>query len=240
MKIKNLANYDLMSVEAADLIYSELISNPDLLFCGASGSSPLGTYKKLVEKYIVNVSVFKKLRLIKLDEWGGISMDDAQSCETFLQQNIVKPLQLKSNQYISFDSNPSDRVGECRRVGSYLQNNGPVDLCVLGLGLNGHVAFNEPASFLQPNCHVSDLSQASLKHPMAINMSEKPTFGLTLGMADILQSRKILMLVTGVGKSDVVKEFFSKKITPQLPASFLWLHPNVTCLVDNQFVGKIG
>lgn len=240
MTIKYFANYDLMSVKAADLIHSELFLKPDMLLCGASGSSPLGTYRKLVERCPDDASVFKKLRLVKLDEWGGISMDNAQSCETFLRKNIVKPLKLKPNQYISFHSNSSDPLKECRKVDSYLQKNGPIDLCVLGLGLNGHVAFNEPASFLQPFCHVSNLSQASMKHPMATNMHEKPTFGLTLGMADIMQSRKILMLITGAGKTDVIRDFFSKRVTPQLPASFLWLHPNVTCLVDKQFSGEIG
>ncbi len=109
---------------------------------------------------------------------------------------------------------------------------GPIDLCVLGLGVNGHLALNEPAASLLPTAHVARLSQASLRHPMLANSPKLPAYGLTLGMADILVSRDILLLVSGVNKREPLKRLLRREITTEFPASFLWLHPNWTLLCD--------
>ncbi len=229
MQIKYFVNYEAMSEGASQQIAAKIIAKPDLLLCAASGSSPLGAYRKLAENNSIG---FEQLRIIKLDEWGGIEMNNPQSCESFLQEHVLKPMEIHPDRYITFQTNPKDKEAECRMVSTYLENNGPIDLCVLGLGLNGHIAFNEPANFLQPFAHVAELSGTSMQHPMASQMNEKPSFGLTLGMAEILQSRKIIIAVTGSKKKEIVRDFLSGKITTRLPASFLWLHPNVECLVD--------
>jgi len=229
MQIKYFENYEAMSEEASQQIAVKIAAKPDLLLCAASGSSPLGTYKKLAEN---NSIMFEQLRVIKLDEWGGIAMNNPNSCESFLQEHVLKTLKIHPDRYISFQTNPKDKEAECRTVSAYLENNGPIDLCVLGLGLNGHIAFNEPADFLQPFAHVAKLSGTSMQHQMASQMNEKPSFGLTLGMAEILQSRKIIIAVTGSKKKEIAEDFLSGSITTRLPASFLWLHPNVECLVN--------
>ena len=232
MKIEHFDNYDAMSAKAADMIHAELRAKKDLLFCAATGSSPVGTYIKLAEKYQTDTSAFESFRMIKLDEWGGIALDHPQSCQTFLNEKLLGPLKIESSRVYSFDSRPVDQAEESKKVSAYLENNGPIDLCVLGLGLNGHIAFNEPAPFLQPTCHATALTSTSMQHSMAAGMEQKPTFGLTLGMAEILQSKKIILLISGVGKQHIIQEFLSAKITTSLPASFLWLHPAVTCLID--------
>ena len=232
MKIEYFDNYTVLSTKAADLIGTALIKKPDLLLCTASGSSPAMTYNIFEKKYTENPEPCKRLRILKLDEWGGISMANPQSCEIFLQKNLIRPLNISPERYISFNSNPEQPEQECARISSFLLSNGPVDVCVLGLGLNGHIAFNEPGNFLMPDCHVAKLSEKSMSHPMAKEMGELPTYGLTIGMGDILQSKKIILIIAGTGKKEIVKEFLSGKITTQLPASFLWTHPNVVCLVD--------
>ncbi|NNE76048.1 MAG: galactosamine-6-phosphate isomerase, partial [Pricia sp.] len=148
------------------------------------------------------------------------------------QQNIAIPLDISAHRYISFASNPLFPEKECERIQKELLQEGPVDICILGLGRNGHIGFNEPSEYLHPHCHVAKLSQESLQHQMADTMEIKPSYGLTLGMADILQSKKIVLLLTGSNKGKVISQFLSKQITTQLPASFLWLHPNVTCYID--------
>lgn len=232
MKIEYFDNYSLLSSKAADLIVDELSVKRELLLCAASGFSPELTYRMFSEKVIETPELFERLKIIKLDEWGGISMDNAQSCEVFLQKNLIQPLKISPERYISFNSNSENPEEECNRISSYLKNNGPVDVCVLGLGLNGHIAFNEPGDFLLPDCHIATLSQKSMSHPMAKEMGEIPTYGLTIGMADILQSKKIIMIVTGNGKTEIINQFLSGKITTKLPASFLWTHPNVACFID--------
>jgi galactosamine-6-phosphate isomerase len=232
MIIEYFDNYDSMSAVAADMIHAELLAKTDMLFCAATGSSPLGTYKKLVEKYQTDSSAFEKFRMIKLDEWGGIALDHPQSCQTYLNENLLGPLKISASRFISFDSRPVDKAEECKKVSAYLESNGPIDLCILGLGLNGHIAFNEPSPFLQAKCHATALTETSMQHSMASGMEEKPTYGMTLGMAEILQAKKIILLISGAGKQHIIREFLTAKITTSLPASFLWLHPAVTCLID--------
>jgi len=236
MEIKIVDNYDVMSGAAAEVILGELGRKPDMLMCTAGGKSPSGTYGFLAGKYREYPELFDRLRIIKLDEWGGISRDNPQSCEVYLQEKIVKPLHIKEERYISFDSNPKKPEEECTRIATCLKQNGPVDVCVLGLGLNGHIAFNEPGNFLQPHCHIAILSERSMQHPMAIKMGEIPSYGMTLGISDILQSKKIIMLVTGSGKKEIIDRFLSGKVTSELPASFLWLHEDVICLVDKKAI----
>ena len=170
---------------------------------------------------------------MKLDEWGGLAMDDPATCEAHLQRHVVKPLRL-GKRYFGFASQPRDPETECARVRHWLEQNGPIDLCVLGLGVNGHLAFNEPAPFLRPHAHVATLSCALLRHAMLDETHGRPGFGLTLGIADLLQARRVLLLVSGPSKREPVKKLLSGEITPRFPASFLWLHPDVTMLGDRE------
>ncbi len=114
---------------------------------------------------------------------------------------------------------------------------GPIDCCVLGLGLNGHLALNEPAPELQTNFHrAAGLTDSTLQHSMVTAMGQRPSYGLTLGMADIFQSRLILLLVSGAAKKKITLELLDRRVTTDLPASFLWLHPNTICLLDKDTV----
>jgi galactosamine-6-phosphate isomerase len=231
MKIEILNTYGELSRKAKDIIVQEIEKNNKLLLCTATGGSPTETYKLLGDEYKKQPELFAGLRIIKLDEWGGIPMDHKATCESYLQTHLLKPIHFSNSRYIGFKSNPADPLQECRNIQNKLEKEGPIDLCILGLGMNGHLAFNEPADSLQPHCHIAELSKASLQHPMASGIQEKPTYGLTLGMADILHSKMILILINGSKKRDIVKQFLSKKITTLVPASLLWLHSNVICLI---------
>lgn len=234
MKIQYCAHYGEMSRLCGDAIVSGLRENPGQLMCTATGNSPAGVYQHLADAYLIGPQIFENLRILKLDEWGGISSADPNSCETFIQEKILRPLQISSDRYISFQSDPTSPEKECERIQREIGRNGPIETCILGLGKNGHIGFNEPAKALTPFCHVAELSEKSLQHPMATTMKHKPAYGLTLGMANILRSKKILLLLTGPDKQNIISQFLVKKITTQLPASFLWLHPNVECYVDSE------
>jgi galactosamine-6-phosphate isomerase len=129
-------------------------------------------------------------------------------------------------------SDAKDRQANCDRIHEWLRKNGPIDVCVLGLGVNGHIGFNEPAESLQPHAHVAELSEASLGHSMVHSTRTRPTHGVTLGMADILQSREILMLASGPPKREPIERLLSGAITTAFPASLLQLHPRVTLMCD--------
>ena len=234
MEIFKLDSYEEISQQANALIIEEISNRKDLLLCASTGSSPTRTYELLAEEYKHHSALFSHLWVVKLDEWGNVSMDNTETCESYLQQHLIQPLSISDSKYISFQSNPLDPKLECARIQNELTSHGPVDVCILGLGMNGHIALNEPAEFLQANCHVAELSDMSMQHPMVKGMQEKPSYGLTLGMADILHSNKIILLINGSHKRVIAKEFFSKRISTRIPASFLWLHPNVICLIDNE------
>lgn len=232
MNVHNCPGYREMSLMASESLLSDIKGKPNLLICTATGNSPIGLYKNLSDAYSRSPQIFRDVRIIKLDEWGGIPASEPDSCETFIQQKILRPLKVSNDRYISFKSDPPEPEGECIRIHNEILDKGPIDVCILGLGKNGHIGFNEPASALHPYPHVAELSQESLQHNMTRSMDRRPTYGLTLGMANILQSKKIVLLLTGDGKKDIIEALMTKKVTSGLPASFLWLHPQVECFVD--------
>lgn len=233
MNIVYCRNYEEMSKKAASLVIEEVERKKDLLLCAATGNSPTGLYAKMVGKSQNDKVLFDQIRVIKLDEWGGIPENHPSSCEYYLQKKLVEPIKISPERYISFQSNPADPAAECARIQAELDTKGPIDVCILGIGANGHIGFNEPAPFLEPHCHVAQLSGHSLTHTMVQSLSDKPTYGLTLGIQDIMRSRKIILLISGKNKEQVIQEFLSGKVTTQLPASLLWLHPDVDCLVGS-------
>lgn len=239
MKIRYYDTYEQMSDRARDMIVMALVQNKKALICAATGNSPLKTYQLLAENYQKEPTLFEQMRLLKLDEWGGVPMEDAQTCESFLQENLVKPLNISTERYFTFASNPTDPKAECERIQTIIEQQGPIDLCILGLGMNGHLGFNEPAETLTPHAHVATLSPKSLQHAMANAMKIQPTYGITLGMRDILQSKKIILLITGSNKKEAVEKLLAQKISTYLPASFLLLHPDVECLIDKKVMNDI-
>lgn len=234
MKIQYCADYGEMSRLCGDSIVSGLQENPGQLMCTATGNSPIGVYQHLADAYLREPKKFGNLRILKLDEWGGIPSADPNSCETFIKEKILRPLQISSDRYISFQGNPTSPEKECERIQREIGRNGPIATCILGLGKNGHIGFNEPAKTLTPFCHVAKLSEKSLQHSMAKTMKPKPAYGMTLGMANILRSKKILLLLAGPDKQNIISQLLVNQITTQLPASFLWLHPNVECYIDSK------
>jgi galactosamine-6-phosphate isomerase len=223
-----------LSRMAAQRVLEALNRKPDLLLCPASGSTPLRTYELLAERSALRPDEFRSLRLVKLDEWGGLAMDDPGTCENQIQTFVIAPLGITVDRTFGFDSNPPDPEAECSRIRRRFASEGPIDLCILGLGMNGHVAMNEPAPFLQAEAHVATLAESTLRHPMLADSRSKPTFGLTLGMKEILTSREILLLVAGAKKREPLRKLLRREITTEFPASFLWLHPNWTLLCDNE------
>lgn len=230
MKITRVSNYQELSVLAARHIIDEVKAKPDLLFCAATGGSPTGMYIEMAKEK----SVFSKMRVIKMDEWGVIPASHPDSCESYLHKYLLSPLEISNSRYVGFDPNSAEADKEIQRVETYIQENSPMDICILGLGKNGHIAFNEPAEFLQPGFHKAILAESTIQHDPALSQGAEPAFGWCVGMQGILQSKKIIFLVTGKGKEAALEQILSKQISTDCPASFLWLHPNVELITDYQ------
>jgi galactosamine-6-phosphate isomerase len=228
------ADYEAASFRMAELVIAALRARPDMLLCAATGSSPTRTYEMLAERYPSEPGLFTRLRLIKLDEWGGLPPDDPGTCESYLRRHLVDPLHIAADRYHTFSGDATDAEAECRRIDQSLHSQGPVHLCVLGLGVNGHLGFNEPADALHPGPHVAPLTEQSLAHPMVRHARGRIRYGLTLGMGDILRAEKILLLVNGRHKRESLRRLLTPEVSTRFPASFLWLHRDVTVLCDTE------
>lgn len=228
MRIRHFSDYEAMSAEAARLFREATAGQQSPTACLATGHSPRGLYRNLAK----SKADFSGLNIVKLDEWLGLPMDHPGSCETYLRQEVLGPLRIPDERFVGFHSNPPETQAECRRMQGELSRLGTLDVCVLGIGKNGHLAMNEPAPQLQPHCHRAQLAPGTQQHAMLAGSEITITEGLTLGMADVLNARLVLLLVSGPGKQEAFKRLQNPSVTTELPASFLWLHPHVEVLAD--------
>jgi galactosamine-6-phosphate isomerase len=233
-RMQVLDTYEAMSRAAADFILRELKRQPNLLLCVSAGATPTRTYQLLAARYVRQPRSFNRLRVLQIDEWVGLGPGDPATCAADLGRKLLEPLRIPRNRFMGFRTGATDPTAECARVRRWLTANGPIDLCILGLGMNGHVAINEPAEALAPFAHVAALAESSRNHAMLKELIAKPRYGLTLGMADILRSRRMILLVNGKRKSPALRRLMKREVTTRFPASFVWLHPDATVLCDRE------
>ena len=227
-----LDTYEDISRRAAEVISEQLERKQNLILGAATGNTPTGLYANLVDRARETPALFSSIRVLKLDEWLGLPMDHPGSCESYLRAHLIQPLEVTESRYFTFDSNPADPKAECRLIQDTVDREGPIDICILGIGTNGHICFNEPAPILRPNAHVAALAPSSQTHSMVSGTGTPVKSGLTIGMVDIFRSQTILLLISGASKRGVVQRLLTKDLTTDLPASLLWLHPNAICLID--------
>jgi galactosamine-6-phosphate isomerase len=221
-----------MSRRAAAHIVRELRLKPSLLLGAASGETPTRAYERLADVRASEPGLFRALRVLKLDEWLGVPMRDPATCESYFRRTLLEPLGVPRSRYEGFHSQPKNPRAECARLARWLQTKGPMDLCVLGLGRNGHLLMNEPATALDPAPHVARLAATTRRHSMLGRLKRAPREGLTFGMADVLQSKTVLLLVSGRHKVKALRRMLRGGVSTCCPASLLWLHPAVTIYCD--------
>ena len=239
LQVEVSEDYDGLSRRAEQLIVEELKVRPNLIFCASAGGTPTGLYARLGERAKGTPELFKQMRVLQVDEWGGLTKAHPASCEFDLQTKLLKPAKISADRYFGFRTDARNAQNECARMRDWVARNGPIDICLLGLGLNGHVAMNEPATELAPHAHVSTLARSSLDHPMLRHLSPKPRYGMTLGMRDILSARMLLLMVNGAHKRKALQEVLRPRVTTQFPASMVWLHPRAFLLCDREAAGDL-
>lgn len=231
-------DFEGMSRAAAAFLLAAIRAKPDSLLCLPSGASPVRLFELLAEEHRRDPRRFARLRVIKLDEWGGLEMDDPASCETYLWRRFLQPLGIGPDRYFGWRSCPQNPSQECDRVAAWLAKHGPIDLCLLGIGINGHLGLNEPALSLRPGPHVAQLTEESAGHGMLAHARRRPEYGLTLGMADLLQSRQVVLLASGESKAPQIERLAWGEVFTDCPASFLWLHPSVALFADEAAMSR--
>lgn len=236
---KDLKKVFADSIEASRYCAEALIGiikdRPAALICLAAGHTSLEFFDILAKEYKEGRADFSRLRVVGLDEWVGISGADDGSCENFLRSNIFDRINIDPQNIRLFDGKAVDLRRECREMDEYINMNGGIDYMFLGVGMNGHLALNEPGVDPQSMSHVMPLD--SVTQDVAVKyFHEKPNVsrGITLGIKNILDSRNIHVLITGKRKSGIVKRIFNSQPTNALPATLLFGHGNVEFVMDKQ------
>lgn len=241
MRIYKVKDYEEMSRKAAGIVSAQIIMKPDCVLGLATGSTPVGLYKQLIEWYRNGDLDFSGVRTVNLDEYKGISRENDQSYYYFMHQNLFDHVNIPAENTHLPDGMEPDSEKECRRYEELIQSMGSVDLQLLGIGHNGHIGFNEPADAFDKLVHCVNLTQSTIEANKRFFASAKevPRQAYTMGIQTIMRSKKILIIANGEGKADIVRDAFFGPITPMVPASVLQLHNDVTLVADEAALSKI-
>lgn len=227
-------NYDEMSQKAAELIAKQINEKPNSVLGLATGSTPIGTYSRLIEMNKNNAIDFKNVVTFNLDEYYPISHSNSQSYHSFMNENLFKYINIDLNNTHIPNGETVEPTTECAEYEKQIEAFGGVDLQILGIGRNGHIGFNEPSESLSSNTHLTGLTQDTIEANARFFKDENqvPTHALTMGMATIFKAKKIILLANGRSKMNAIKALLSDEITTDLPATMLKMHPNVTVICD--------
>ena len=236
MKIKIAEDYYQMSRIAANIISEQIIIKPDCVLGLATGSSPIGTYNQLVRWYEKGDLDFSEVTTINLDEYKGLSPDNPQSYRYFMNHHLFDRVNIQKSRTYVPDGLEADAEKACADYNAIIKNCGGIDLQLLGLGRNGHIGFNEPGAAFEKETHCVNLTQSTIDANSRFFSSEEeiPKQAYTMGIKSIMQAHKILVIVNGIQKAEIVKQAFFGPIPPQVPASVLQLHPDVTLVADKE------
>ncbi|MBR4139997.1 MAG: glucosamine-6-phosphate deaminase [Lachnospiraceae bacterium] len=234
MKIIKTKDYADMSRKAANIIAAQVITKPDCVLGLATGSTPIGTYKELIKAYENGDLDFSLVKTANLDEYRGLEKSNDQSYDYFMKDNLFNHININFDNLNIPNGEKPDAEEECKRYEEVVKALGGQDLQLLGMGHNGHIGFNEPADEFPKETHCVDLQESTIQANKRFfeKVEDVPTQAYTMGIGTIMQAKKILVIASGVDKAEIVKKAFFGPITPQVPASILQLHPDVTVVVD--------
>ena len=236
MNIIEFESKDQLGKEAAAIIARTIAAKPDAVLGLATGGTPIETYKELIQLHQARQLSFKQTKTINLDEYAGLNPEHENSYMTYMKRHLFDHIDLPQDQYFLPNGNAAHLEKECLRYDQLIEAVGGIDLQLLGIGQNGHIGFNEPGTPFNSKTHVVQLDentrQANARYFSSID--EVPTHAITMGIASILSSKKILLLASGKSKAKVIQYLEQAEIHPDFPASALKLHEDVTVLIDRE------
>ncbi len=236
MRIYRAKDYLDLSRKTARIIAAQIIMKPDCVLGLATGSSPVGAYEMLVNWYEEGDLDFSKVTTVNLDEYRGLSRENEQSYDYFMQKHLFGKVNIDRSRTFLPDGTAADGEQECRRYDGIIQSVGGVDLQLLGMGHNGHIGFNEPGGFFEKGTHCVDLAESTIRANRRFFESEEevPRQAYTMGIGTIMAARRILLIVSGKEKAEVLSRALSGPVTPEVPASILQFHRDVTVVADEE------
>lgn len=234
MKIYCAKDYEQASRITANILAAQIIMKPDCVLGLATGSTPIGAYEELIRRHQAGDLDFSLVHSINLDEYRGLSAEDDQSYRYFMNTHLFDHVNIdKKNTFVP-DGTEQDSQKACLDYDEIISSHGGIDLQLLGLGHNGHIGFNEPSDSFSKGTQCVALTESTISANARFfdSIDKVPKEAYTMGIGSIMQAKKILIMACGEGKRDIIKKAFYGPITPQVPASILQLHPDVTLVGD--------
>ena len=242
MRLIEAKDYQEASRQVANIISAQVILKPDSVLGLATGSSPIGAYRQLIEWYNKGDVDFSRVRSVNLDEYVGLAPSHEQSYAYFMHHNFFDFINIKPENVHLRDGLDPDAEGQGEKYDALIRSLGGVDLQLLGIGRDGHIGFNEPCGEFVKGTHCVELTQdtreANARFFGSIDLVPKTAY--TMGILDIMQARCVLMIATGSSKAAILKDAFWGPVTPQIPASILQLHPDFTLVADEEALAMVN
>lgn len=234
MQLIQAKDYDDMSRKAANIISAQVILKPNCVLGLATGSTPLGTYANLIDWYKKGDLDFSNVSSVNLDEYRNLPADNDQSYRYFMKTNLFDQVNIDQSRTYVPNGMEKDSDKACKAHDDIIKELGGIDLQLLGLGLNGHIGFNEPADEFPKGTHCVDLTKSTIEANSRFfaSIDEVPTQAYTMGIQSIMLAKKILIIASGANKAEIIAKAFLGPVTPQVPASILQMHPDVTLVAD--------
>ena len=236
MRLIQTKDYHEASRQVANIISAQVILKPDSVLGLATGSSPIGAYRQLIEWYNKGDVDFSRARSVNLDEYVGLAPSHEQSYAYFMHHNFFDSINIKPENVHLPDGLDPDAEGQGKKYDALIRSLGGVDLQLLGIGRDGHIGFNEPCGEFVKGTHCVELTQdtreANARFFGSIDLVPKTAY--TMGILDIMQARRVVMIASGSSKAAIVRDAFWGPVTPQIPASILQLHPDFTLVADEE------
>jgi len=235
MQILRFKNYEELSGYMADFIVNAIKNKPNLVLCMASGSTPALTCDLLVQKLKNGKVDYSKLTFLGLDEWVRLPPTNTGSCHYFFHKKIFEPLQLSSSQYFLFDALADDLKSECSKMDKVITEKGGIDIMIVGIGMNGHIGFNEPGTSFAVLSHVAELDE--ITKSVGQKYFDGPVElgkGITIGFGHLMNTKKVFLMANGSKKAEVIKKTIEGPVTENFPASIMQKHSNGFILIDDE------
>ncbi|MDP4132761.1 MAG: glucosamine-6-phosphate deaminase [Bacillota bacterium] len=229
-------SYEEMSKAGALIIADQLKAKPDSVLGFATGSTPVGMYTELAKMNKNGEMDFSKVTTFNLDEYYPIDPKNQQSYRYFMNENLFNKINIDISKTFVPEGYSSDSTAACKKYEKMIKDAGGIDLQVLGIGVNGHIGFNEPAKNLKASTHVTDLTESTIEANSRFFASREdvPRQAITMGIGTILKSKKIILLITGENKSKALNDLLGDDIITDNPATFLKVHNDVTLICDKE------
>lgn len=240
MKIIVTKDYEEMSLKAFEVLKGVVKSKPYAVLGLATGTTPLGLYRNMIDDHKARGTSYAHVRTVNLDEYQGLPKSHSQSYAYFMRENLFRYLDIEESNTFIENGMAQNEEEECARYNQLLSET-PRHIQLLGLGSNGHIAFNEPFTPFGSETHVVDLTENTIKDNARLfdDISEVPRKAFTMGIKQIMQAKQILILASGANKADAVYQTVCGRVTEAVPASVLQLHPNCIMIADKEAASKL-